>query len=71
MRNDITQLIYISMPFQRTSMLSLRNAVERFGTSPAEAYVCRSCDEQFELQRHVCPACGGFSVDAVRDVRGH
>jgi hypothetical protein len=27
-------------------------------------YVCRSCDASFDLIHHVCPRCGGFSVEA-------
>jgi predicted amidophosphoribosyltransferase len=27
-------------------------------------YVCRSCDASFDVIYHVCPCCGGFSVEA-------
>jgi rRNA maturation endonuclease Nob1 len=35
---------------------------------PAEAestpaYACRGCGAGFEMRYHVCPECGGFSVD--------
>jgi len=29
-------------------------------------YVCVSCEGRFERQHHVCPACGGYSVERVR-----
>jgi rRNA maturation endonuclease Nob1 len=31
---------------------------------PAEPpYTCRSCESRFDLQHHVCPVCGGFSIE--------
>jgi hypothetical protein len=27
------------------------------------AYACRGCDTAFERRYHVCPECGGFSVE--------
>ena len=31
---------------------------------PAERpYTCRGCGSRFELQYHVCPVCGGFSIE--------
>lgn len=34
-------------------------------TSPTEKppYECGSCGTRFELQRHVCPQCGGYSIE--------
>jgi rubredoxin len=29
-----------------------------------DSYVCRGCGTGFDLQYHVCPDCGSFSVDA-------
>ena len=26
-------------------------------------YACRGCGETYEVQYHVCPECGGFSVE--------
>ncbi|SFR47340.1 hypothetical protein [Halogeometricum limi] len=26
-------------------------------------YVCRGCGSAYDVQYHVCPDCGGFSVD--------
>lgn len=34
----------------------------------AGEYQCRHCDEQYEVQHHVCPNCRSFSVDATADV---
>ena len=35
------------------------------GDDPADRpYVCRSCDAAFDVIYHVCPRCGGFSVEA-------
>jgi rubrerythrin len=34
------------------------------GRQPVDAYVCQGCGTGFDLQYHVCPACGSFSVDA-------
>lgn len=31
-----------------------------------QPYVCVSCDARFERQYHVCPACGGCSVERAR-----
>jgi lipopolysaccharide biosynthesis regulator YciM len=30
-------------------------------------YVCRGCEARFRVQYHVCPVCGGFSVERVFD----
>jgi rRNA maturation endonuclease Nob1 len=30
----------------------------------ADPYVCRGCGVTHEVQYHVCPECGGFSVEA-------
>lgn len=35
------------------------------GPRSTGAYECKSCEEPFGVQYHVCPACGGFSVEAV------
>lgn len=34
----------------------------------AGEYQCRSCNEQYDVQHHVCPNCRSFSVDSVDDV---
>jgi len=26
-------------------------------------YVCRNCDTALDVQHHVCPECGGYSVE--------
>ncbi|SEO38781.1 hypothetical protein SAMN04487948_102180 [Halogranum amylolyticum] len=31
------------------------------------AYRCHGCGTEFELQYHVCPDCGGYSVEPVRE----
>jgi hypothetical protein len=31
--------------------------------APTGSYRCRSCDEAFDVQYHVCPKCGGYSVE--------
>ncbi|MFC4356400.1 hypothetical protein ACFO0N_00385 [Halobium salinum] len=35
------------------------------GPGTGSAYECKSCEETFDVQYHVCPACDGFSVEAV------
>jgi len=30
-------------------------------------YTCLSCGASFEVQYHVCPECGGYSVEANRE----
>ncbi len=34
-------------------------------TTPTEKspYECGSCEMRFELQRHVCPQCGSYSIE--------
>lgn len=34
------------------------------GPRSAGAYECKTCEESFDVQYHVCPACDGFSVEA-------
>ncbi len=34
---------------------------------PSSQYVCRSCGSGFDVQYHVCPECGGYSVDPRED----
>ena len=41
----------------------LVNAVRR-DDSVDPPYVCRSCGAAFDVIYHVCPCCGGFSVEA-------
>lgn len=31
------------------------------------AYHCHGCCAEFEVQYHVCPDCGGYSVEPVRE----
>lgn len=31
-------------------------------------YQCRVCNEQYDVQHHVCPHCQSFSVDSIDDV---
>ena len=31
-------------------------------------YHCKGCGTGFEVQYHVCPECGGFSVEAVAGI---
>ncbi|QIB72787.1 hypothetical protein GL213_11685 [Halogeometricum borinquense] len=31
--------------------------------SPEFPYVCRGCGTAYDVQYHVCPDCGGFSVE--------
>jgi Zn finger protein HypA/HybF involved in hydrogenase expression len=38
----------------------------------AGEYQCRNCEEEYDVQHHVCPNCRSFSVDSVDDVtRNH
>lgn len=37
-------------------------------TSNSGEYQCRNCEEQFDVQHHVCPNCRSFCVDSVADV---
>jgi rRNA maturation endonuclease Nob1 len=30
--------------------------------NPTEPYQCPGCGSRFELQYHVCPDCGGYSI---------
>ena len=32
-------------------------------------YVCRGCGEAFTLEYHVCPECGGYSVERTQGGR--
>ncbi|MFC6960630.1 hypothetical protein [Halocatena marina] len=38
---------------------------ELTNTTPTERspYKCGGCGMRFELQRHVCPACGGYTIE--------
>ncbi|MFB6131142.1 MAG: hypothetical protein ABEJ28_10015 [Salinigranum sp.] len=39
---------------------------ELFASEPApRPYRCRTCRSTFEVQYHVCPDCGGFSIDPI------
>ena len=51
-----------SLEHVSVSLERLRRAV---GLHPTERlpYVCRGCERWFELEHHVCPTCGGFSVE--------
>jgi rubrerythrin len=35
------------------------------GQDERQPYVCRGCETPFDVQYHVCPVCGGFSVEPV------
>ncbi len=52
-------------PFDRVRQgLRAVTGLRRTGKG-GESYVCRSCETGFEMQHHVCPECGGFSVDST------
>lgn len=34
-----------------------------FETVEDGSYRCQACEAEFEVQYHVCPECGGFSVE--------
>lgn len=40
----------------------LKRLANRDSAEPG-VYVCRGCEASFDVQYHVCPACGGYSVD--------
>ncbi|MFB6160916.1 MAG: hypothetical protein ABEJ61_07030 [Haloferacaceae archaeon] len=48
----------------------LRKLLPWAGRATADAtggtYTCRGCGRSFDLQHHVCPECGGFSVERRR-----
>jgi rRNA maturation endonuclease Nob1 len=56
------------------SQRTLGRLIELAGLSASESrsrsYVCRSCGRTFEVQYHVCPECGGYSVDPRDDQPG-
>lgn len=31
--------------------------------APERPYECEQCDARFEVEYHVCPECGSFSID--------
>ena len=33
--------------------------------NPEFPYVCRGCGTAYDVQYHVCPECGGFSVERL------
>jgi hypothetical protein len=33
---------------------------------PERPYVCRSCEAGLDVEYHVCPECGGFTVELRR-----
>ncbi|MDS0293438.1 hypothetical protein [Halogeometricum luteum] len=35
--------------------------------NPEFPYVCRGCGTAYDVQYHVCPECGGFSVERLPD----
>ena len=45
-------------------MMALVNRLQGLLTDedPAELYLCPGCGSRFELQYHVCPECGGYSI---------
>jgi len=47
-------------------MGTLKAVVARFsGEDAPPEYACRSCDTGYDVQHHVCPSCGGYSVERV------
>ena len=38
------------------------------GEVPDRPYVCRTCEADLDLEYHVCPECGGFTVE-LRETR--
>ncbi|EJN60466.1 hypothetical protein HSB1_10690 [Halogranum salarium B-1] len=38
-----------------------------FAHEPVPAYRCHGCHTGFDVQYHVCPDCGGYSVEPVRE----
>jgi rubrerythrin len=49
-------------PFERVREGLRAVGLTRGGT---EDYVCRSCGYDFEVEHHVCPECGGYSVERL------
>ena len=45
-------------------MMALVNRLQGLlsNEDPTEPYLCPSCGARFELQYHVCPECGGYSI---------
>ena len=55
----------------KTGTLGRLKRLAGFGEGEEEdpdQYRCRSCGAGFDVQYHVCPECGGYSVDTRRDV---
>jgi hypothetical protein len=48
-----------------TSFARLWCAVGDRRERSSSPYVCRGCESLFDVQYHVCPVCGGFSVELV------
>lgn len=47
-----------------SAMMALVNRLQGLLTDedPTEPYLCPGCGSRFELQYHVCPDCGGYSI---------
>ena len=50
----------------RVGTLDRIRSLASLGAADEGAYVCRGCDTSFTVQYHVCPACGGYSVERRR-----
>ena len=47
-------------------MRVLEKVTAAFGSDRrSNPYRCLTCETAFEVQYHVCPNCGGFSIDPI------
>jgi rRNA maturation endonuclease Nob1 len=44
------------------SLTAVRRAIG-LDLPPERPYACPGCESRFELQHHVCPVCGGYSME--------
>jgi rRNA maturation endonuclease Nob1 len=45
-------------------MGTLDRVIERFANeAPQPEFACLTCDASYDVQHHVCPRCGGYSVE--------
>lgn len=47
-------------------MGTLERVMDHFSVEDApDEYACLACETTYEVQYHVCPECGGYSVDRI------
>lgn len=50
----------------RIQMGTLDRVMEAFGEDDARPeYACLACENGYDVQHHVCPECGGYSVERI------